>query len=315
MAEFDPTSPQDATEAAYRQALLADDSGRQQRRERLMAALPPPRQTSAVPVSAHVAAWRWRIPVMSLAGGALVLSLVALVLQGRDAGHAPPSDPRLAKAAQPASATPATVVAQATPAVDEAKGAPAADNVARQVARAAPARPAKASGAGKPPAEVRVAAGKTAAEPAAPVVAAAASQPAAEALALASRPAEAPANAEAGGSAAAWRTRAAPSLVQSLAASDAADRVMPADARLLLAAIDRGDLAAARAALEAGASVHARDDKGRTALMRAARLGSREMVALLLAAGARKGEIDPQGLTAADHAVRQDHPELADMLR
>ena len=44
MAEFDPTTPKDGAEAAYARALLDDDLGREQRRARLMAALPrPPR--------------------------------------------------------------------------------------------------------------------------------------------------------------------------------------------------------------------------------------------------------------------------------
>ena len=49
--------------------------------------------------------------------------------------------------------------------------------------------------------------------------------------------------------------------------------------------------------------------------MLAARTGSRELVELLLAAGARKGEQDPRGATAADHAAAQGHADLADALR
>ncbi len=88
----------------------------------------------------------------------------------------------------------------------------------------------------------------------------------------------------------------------------------PADA-VLLAAVRRADLAAARAALGVGASVHLRDPQGRTMLMLAAGAGSHEMVELLLAAGARKADRDPQGLTAAGHAQVQGHGQLIDALR
>lgn len=106
-------------------------------------------------------------------------------------------------------------------------------------------------------------------------------------------------------------------MAQSLAASDVAESAkaaMPANA-FLLAAADQADLAMARSALKAGASIRLRDSQGRTVLMLAARTGSREMVDLLLAAGARKADRDPQGWTAADHAVAQGHGDLTDILR
>ena len=84
---------------------------------------------------------------------------------------------------------------------------------------------------------------------------------------------------------------------------------------MLLAAVTRGDPAAARAALQAGASVHLRDAQGRTVLMLAARAGVRDLAALLLSAGARRGDRDAQGWTAADHARDQGHDALSDTLR
>ena len=69
-----------------------------------------------------------------------------------------------------------------------------------------------------------------------------------------------------------------------------------------------------RAALQAGVSVHSRDAQGRTALMLAARGGSRALVTLLLAEGARPADRDAKGWRAVEHALEQGHPELLDLL-
>lgn len=133
----------------------------------------------------------------------------------------------------------------------------------------------------------------------------------------ASSPAEAMARSDSISSGALARLRAAPPLVQSLAASDTpgtAKVSAAADANLLLAA-SLGDAVAVRAALQAGASANARDAQGHTVLMLAARSGSREAVDLLLAAGARKADRDAQGWSAADHAQVQGRGELVDLLR
>ncbi|WP_457323239.1 ankyrin repeat domain-containing protein [Roseateles sp. P5_E11] len=337
MAEFDPTTPNDAAEAAYREALLGDDAGREQRRARLMAALPRPDVAAAVPVAENALAWRWQPYALGLLMMGLLVAAV-LVLKGRNTEPRPEADPRLAAAA-PAS-TAAVVVAQASPAV-EPQPAPAAE-VPRTMAKASLAKPRAERSAPammadatpprlqrqaevsagtaqpeppvmqSPPAEPVMAA---APPPAAPAVAAAPLPP--RAVADASSQAEMLARSEAVSSGVAARFRAAPQMAQSLAASDVAESAkatMPANA-FLLAAADHADLATARSALKAGASVHLRDNQGRTVLMLAARTGSREMVNLLLAAGARKADRDPQGWTAADHADAQGHGDLMHVLR
>lgn len=348
MAEFEPATPKDAHEAAYAQALLADDAGREQRRARLMAALPRPEVAASMPVSDNSLAWRWQPYLLGL----LVMGLLAatvLVLKGRNAEQRREIDPRLA-AAQPAS-TPAVVVAQADAPAVEARSAPAAEEprVVAKTSRAVPraqrpapvvvadatlpgeSREAEASAAvAEPPRAMRAPA------PAAPAIAAApppvahrvpapapaaapmaAAPPQPEVVAEASNQAELRARSESVASGAAARARAPAPLAQSLAASDIAEsaKVITSANAVLLAAVTRVDLATARSALQAGASVHLRDAQGRTALMLAARTGSREMVELLLAAGARKADQDGQGLTAADHALAQGHGDLINGLR
>jgi len=349
MAEFDPLSPKDADEAAYAQALLGHDAGREQRHARLMAALPRPEVAAAVPVSDHSLAWRWQ----PYALGLLVTGLLvagAMVLKGRPAEPQPQVDPRLAAAA-PAS-TPAVVVAQADapaaaappvaariiptppplalpPPVVVAEAAPAAAAVpprmdAKIEARAErPAPVVVAEAETRPPAVIEPTRpampapppAAAAPPPAAPVMAAAPPPPKVAADVANQADAQARSEVVAGGLAA--RAKAASPAVLSLAASDAADAAkpaIPANASLL-AAVGQADLKAARSALQAGASVQLRDTQGRTVLMLAARAGSRELVELLIGAGARKADRDPQGWMAADHAQAMGHAELAELLR
>ncbi|KQY81266.1 ankyrin repeat domain-containing protein [Pelomonas sp. Root1444] len=83
----------------------------------------------------------------------------------------------------------------------------------------------------------------------------------------------------------------------------------------MLKAVKQADPTAARTALQAGASPQLRDGQGRTVLMLAARNGAREVVELLLAAGAPRSDRDPAGWTAAAHAEARGHGELVDILR
>ncbi|MGM9479894.1 ankyrin repeat domain-containing protein [Roseateles sp. NT4] len=335
MAEFDPTPPKDVDEAAYAAALLGDDTGREQRHARLMAALPRPEAAAAVPVSDSSLAWRWQPYAWGLAAGVLLLATV-LLLKGRPAEPTKTLDPRLA--AGPAASAP-VVVAQAEPPREAAPQAPAA--VAPPVAaKIIPSRPPAmqlpppmvVADASMPQqrkeaeAAVTVAAesARQAVEPppAAPVMAAApppvmapkpvvppaAAVTAAAPVAPSSNQAEALARADSAAGLASARAR------MSLAASEPVKLMTPAES-FLLAAVNHADLATARSALQSGASAHLRDDQGRTVLMLAARTGSREMVELLLAAGARKADRDPQGLTAADHARSVGQLELAEQLR
>lgn len=332
MAEFDPIPPEDAAEAAYRQALLGDEAGREQRRARLMAALPRPEPAVATPVARNELAWRWQPYAWGLAATGLLLAAV-LVLKGRPAEPGPTLDPRLAAA--PTASAP-VVVAQADP--------PVVPPPQAQVAEAPPAA-AKAAAA-KPrlmePAPVVVAdaslsrerretatavatateSARLALEPppaAAPPMAAAQvapSPPAAPAVAAApmvplprSKQAEALARADA---AAGMASAHAP---MSLASEAAPVKLMTLPEHALLAAVKHADLPAARSALQAGASAHLRDTQGRTVLMLAARTGSGEVVDLLLAAGARKADRDPQGWTAADHARDVGRDALLETLR
>jgi Ankyrin repeats (3 copies) len=329
MAEFDPTAPKDAAEAAYAQALLDDEAGRKQRHARLMAALPRPEATAAVPVSRSALAWRWQPYALGLLATGLLLA-AALALRGRSAEPRPEADPRLA-AAQPAST--ATVVAQASPAVAPPPLSTA--DAPRTAAKVSPTKPRATqpasvvvADAALPHSRREAEAGGVAAEPtsaamlpppaapAAPEIAAASPKLSAESVVPhASSQAEVMARTESVSSGAVAREWVAPRAAHNLAASgtgNAAKAIAPGNADLLLA-VTRADLAAARSALKAGASAHLRDAHGRTLLMLAARTGSREVVDLLLAAGARKADRDPQGWTAADHA--QGHGDLVDHLR
>lgn len=325
MAEHDPIPPKDADEAAYREALLGDEAGREQRRARLMAALPRPETAAATPVARAELAWRWQPYALGVLAAGLLLAAV-WVLKGRPVEPAQTVDPRVAAA--PAASAP-VVVAQAEP--------PRLPSAAARVA-AAPPVAAKAAvpkpRALQPPAVVvadaslpqqrrEVEAAVTVATesarlaveapPAAPAMAAAPvpSPPAAPVVPPSkfNQP-EALARAEVTTDLASARSR------MSLAASDAAPvKLMTPAESILLASVNHADLATARSALQAGASVHLRDAQGRTVLMLATRTGSREMVDLLLAAGARKADRDLQGWTAADHARDQGHDELAERLR
>jgi ankyrin repeat protein len=76
----------------------------------------------------------------------------------------------------------------------------------------------------------------------------------------------------------------------------------------LLAAARRGDVAAARAALGAGARSGCRGGRGATALMQAAGSDSLPLVRMLLEAGADAGAVDRDGRTALDYSL--DRPRL-----
>jgi len=342
MAEHDPLTPPDDAEAAYREALLADDAGRDPRRARLMAALPRP-QAAATPVSRDELAWSWQPYALgALATGLLVAAVLAL--RGGPQGLKPESgvEARRAavQAAVPAQAgADATVVAQASPAAEPAAARPAPPHEAAKATRqrppAAPSRPmvvadaglarqdrareaAVASAVEAPPA-VMAQAPVMAPPPAAPVMPAA-KMAADRAVAAAVSPAPAPAEALARAEAASNATvTVSGSAVRGAVASEVSQPVAPpalaAASADLLAAVRGGEVAAVRDALQAGASPHQRDAQGRTVLMLAARNGSREVAELLLSAGARKTERDSRGWTAADHALDQGHGDLAERLR
>lgn len=320
MAEFDPVPPRDAAETAYREALLGDDTGRDARRARLMAALP---LAAPVQVSRATLAWRWQPYALSvLAAGLLVATVFALRSRSIEP---PPADPRLAAGQAPASAA-AVVVAHAD---RQAELAPAP--VAAQPRAVARVVEAKAPSAKQEPVAVAQAATPRPVQETAPAeaIASAAPPPAAPPVALAAAPPPPPAAIQAEVAAPEVTRRAeraesmaqlrAPAISSSLQASAApvASGIASSIAANgeLLAAASQIDVAAVRTALQVGASVRARDAQGHTALMLAARGGSREVVALLLAAGARKDARDLQGQTAADHAQAQGHAELADTLR
>lgn len=77
----------------------------------------------------------------------------------------------------------------------------------------------------------------------------------------------------------------------------------PPDQRLI-DAIDAGDVAAAKSALEAGANPDALDGTGRPVLARAARRAPAELVAVLLAVGANPNAADRIGFTPLIEAAR-----------
>lgn len=319
MAEFDHLPPNDADEAAYREALLGDEAGREARRARLMAALPV--AEPVVPVSRAALAWRWQPVALGLLATGLLLAAV-LASRGRPSEPPPRTDPRpvagqaASEAAVVARADPVvlppTAIAEATRAAtkaaphvskpvvvaDAAAPQPMQEQEAAAVEPASPPKPSPAS----PPAAAPVVAAAPARAQAEAVPSAAASQ--AEVWARMDRPAL--------GSS--LRGRATVQTLSSEAASGAAPASQGASS-FLLAAAGRADAVAARHALRAGASVHQHDAQGRTALMLAARAGSRELVDLLLAAGARREDRDQQGWTAADHAQAQGHVDLVEPLR
>ncbi|RZJ07364.1 MAG: ankyrin repeat domain-containing protein [Rubrivivax sp.] len=315
MAEFEPVNSPDAAEAAYREELLADDAGRDARRARLLAALPRP-ASAATPVSPSELAWRWQPYALAAALGAGLLVVAVFALRSTPPAPSPLADRRLA-AAPAASASarmePAPVVAQASPPPVAARG--------RSDVKVRANNPLATE---QPPlvvADAGIASQREVAVP--PLAAAEAAKPAAPEppRVAAPIPPRAMSEQQAFEAASLARSRrtlgvaAAPpgSLAASLAASD--PRPTGAADALLASAVQRRDAAAVRAALLQGASVHHRDAAGRTALMLAAQGGAREIVDLLLAAGARKNDRDSGGLTAADHAEASGHIELADHLR
>jgi ankyrin repeat protein len=82
----------------------------------------------------------------------------------------------------------------------------------------------------------------------------------------------------------------------------------------LLAAIGRGDLAAARAALDAGAPADARGPAGEPALVLAAMAGEAAIAGLLLDRGATADAADDAGNTALMHAAARGHRGLVELL-
>ena len=154
MADFDDLTPHDAGEAAYRDALLADDAGRELRRERLLAALPrPPAAAAAVPVSGSTLAWRWQPYALGLL--AIGLLLVVLALRGKSGEPQPAVDPRWASAGAASASSADTVLAQANTAVGTAMApAPQAPRGAAKVKpRTAPSAPVVMADASLPVAQ------------------------------------------------------------------------------------------------------------------------------------------------------------------
>lgn len=342
MAEFMPIPPEDPVEAAYRRALLDDESGREARRARLMAALPPPMATEPLAVARDVMAWRQSTWLLAALLSGLLLVAVGL-LKGREGAAPAGPDPRLAAAPAAAPASEATRVAQVAQAASDV-AAPGAASARvpvvvadasqarvkaarpRQAETAAVSSPAIVADAPPPAAMTRAEPGAraeaalagapppAAVPPAAPAAVAAAppALPAAERSAAAEARAESLAKLPAPTSPGLTADRAA--LPMAAAPAPALGEPVPTRLRLLAAA-GQGDVASLRAALQSGVSVQVRDAQGRTPLMLAARAGSREAVSLLMAAGARAGDRDEQGWTAADHARDRGHDGLIELLR
>jgi ankyrin repeat protein len=83
----------------------------------------------------------------------------------------------------------------------------------------------------------------------------------------------------------------------------------------LIAAASRGDGAAVRMALEEGADANARDARGMTALMHAAKAGSHEAAGALLARGAdAKAKGKYLGFTPIVFAVKSGSAEVVELL-
>lgn len=91
------------------------------------------------------------------------------------------------------------------------------------------------------------------------------------------------------------------------------ERRAPADAQLLTAAYD-GDLAAVRAALEAGANHQSADEQDTAPLRWAVRAGHQEVVEALLEAGANINQKSATGWTALMEAVCAGNPDLVAFL-
>ncbi|MFG6459603.1 ankyrin repeat domain-containing protein [Roseateles sp. BYS96W] len=346
MAEFEALSPNDPTEAAFREALLGDDAGREQRRVRLMAALPrPPAPVEAVPAARGLLVGRWQPVALVLLATGVLIAAVLMARTSPSVGRAPALEPQ---------ASAPVVVAQALPAAalpaPAALPQPVAPGVAAKARHLPPVVVAEAA-APPPPLDIArpevagavVAAPSAQAAPVVPAAAAVVAAPVTQAAAPSPSPApvvsaaapvvvgrtavaelDAPL-AQAGrlervdvvGSRA--NALAASPQASSLAASNAVAEQAIRDAAVANARLSRAvgqlDAQAVREALQAGASTQLRDAQGRTPLMQAARAGAAPIVDLLLAAGASKADRDTSGWTAADHAQDQGHTELAARLR
>lgn len=84
-------------------------------------------------------------------------------------------------------------------------------------------------------------------------------------------------------------------------------------------AVDAGDLATVRAALQGGADCNSRNEEGATLLMQAAGAGNLDMVRLLLESGADVNAADAQGWTALmkavfNHQLNRGFPEVVSAL-
>jgi ankyrin repeat protein len=85
--------------------------------------------------------------------------------------------------------------------------------------------------------------------------------------------------------------------------------------RRLLAAAERGDATAASLAIRAGASLEARDERGRTPLLLAVTEERLAVARLLVYLGADPQIADRNGVTALEHATRPGHDEVARILK
>ena len=90
---------------------------------------------------------------------------------------------------------------------------------------------------------------------------------------------------------------------------------MTAPESQLWTAVRMGDQKSVRTLLHDGVSVNARGKQGWTALMIAASKGNREMVTILLAAGANTEPRDQLGKTASDYAEEGGFTNIASLLR
>lgn len=94
----------------------------------------------------------------------------------------------------------------------------------------------------------------------------------------------------------------------------------PAQAQLfaesdLVLAIRSGELEQVEEQFLAGVNANERSQRGEPALIEAVRVGSRQIVALMLERGARvNASAKRDGLTALEESVRLDHPDIARML-
>lgn len=83
----------------------------------------------------------------------------------------------------------------------------------------------------------------------------------------------------------------------------------------LHAAVAAGNLEGVQSLLVQGANINARDRQGRTALMLAAMGNSKELVMVLMAAGADTRLRDAANLSAADHAKQAGHADWLPLLQ